>query len=214
MRDIVPAPSLDGSYKLGVLIRDAVNGIGTISFIKDGNFASLGHPILDDDNNILKLSGGNIYNATITGYVSGERGRAGELRGSFAGEKIIGDIKLNLISGVYGTLKEDFDYSGLTEIEIGIGTIGKAEIYSTISGKEPLSYSVSLLKADPDAETKNFVIRIEDERLLSSTGGIVQGMSGSPIVQNGKLIGAVTHVFINDPKMGYGISIQNMYNHI
>ena len=214
LRDITPALSIDGTYKLGVFLRDTINGIGTISFIKDGKFASLGHPVTDDDNSVLEISGGNLYSAIITGYVRGERGRPGELRGTFVGGVVIGDIKSNTISGVYGTLNKNFDLSELQEIEVGNATIGKAEIYSTISGSKPQAYSVSLIKVEEENDVKNFVIRVEDDELLTTTGGIVQGMSGSPIVQNGKLVGAVTHVFINDPKTGYGISVSKMLNNI
>ena len=208
-----PATDLNGCKKLGIFIRDDVSGIGTITFIDDNNIATLGHPVLDENDGLLKIMSGKIYSCNITGYIKGERGDPGELRGVVLKNEELGVIEKNTEYGVFGKTVSDFNKGLFKEIEIGEGKIGDAEIYTTISGKEPEKYTVSIVKADTLlSDTKNFVVKITDKKLLESTGGIVQGMSGSPIVQNGKLIGAITHVFINDPTRGFGISINNMIN--
>ncbi len=204
-----PAKDINGKLKLGVFIREGINGIGTITYIKNGTFASLGHPVLNEDGNVLKIIKGSVYDCSITGYVKGERGKPGELRGIFTRKNEKGKIEKNCEFGVFGKIKKNA-FKGLTEIVTGEAKPGNAEIYSTINGKEPQNYAISIIKCDDLNSIKNYVIKITDERLLDSTGGIVQGMSGSPIVQGGKLVGAVTHVFINDPSRGFGISIENM----
>ena len=211
--EVTPSKDFGGKYKLGVFIRDNINGIGTITYIKNNEFASLGHPVISDNNSLLKINGGNLYDCTITGCIKGERGRSGELKGVFCGNKNIGNISKNLLTGVYGSLSDDYDYTKLTPIEKGEAKIGEATVYSTVQGTERKEYKISIVKTDfLNKENKNLVIKINDEQLTSLTGGIVQGMSGSPIVQDGKLVGAITHVFINDPQRGFGISIDNMLN--
>ena len=210
---ITPATDLNGEKKLGIFIKDDISGIGTVTFIDGNKIATLGHPVLDENEKLLQILTGTIYGCNITGYVKGERGAPGELRGVIMKNEEIAKIDSNTDSGVFGTLTGGYDLTGKTEIEIGEGKMGDAYIYTTISGREPKRYSVSIVKADNVlSDTKNYVIKITDKELLDSTGGIVQGMSGSPIVQDGKLIGAVTHVFINDPTRGFGISINNMLN--
>jgi len=210
VKTVKPAKDINGNYKLGVFIKDNINGIGTITYIKNNRFASLGHPVVNAECNKIDILGGELYNCNITGYVKGERGKAGELRGVFIKNDSIGVIDKNLISGVYGQINDDFDKTKLSKIEIGKASIGDACIYSTINTNEPKEYSISIIKVDDLTDNKNFVIKVTDKDLLDTTGGIVQGMSGSPIVQNGKLVGAVTHVFINDPTRGFGINIFNM----
>ncbi len=199
-----------GKFRLGVLIKDSVSGIGTITYIKGSRFASLGHPILDDNGNIIETVGGNVYSCSISGCVKGERGKAGELKGVFLRKNSIGTIEKNICCGVYGSISNN----SLKQKEILIGNAvpGDANIYTTIAEDGPKEYSISIIKADNDVDGKNFVIKITDKELIDATGGIVQGMSGSPIIQNGKLVGAVTHVFINDPTRGFGINIYNMIN--
>lgn len=209
---IKPVKDLSGKYKLGLFVRDEVSGIGTVTFIKGKRFASLGHPVVDEDGKILKITGGKAYSCNITGYVKGERGKAGELRGVFLRNNFIAQIDKNTEYGVYGNISECLELTKLKEIKIGQAKMGDAYIYSTIDGKTPKYYSISIIKVDNSQNTKNFVIKINDKELISSTGGIVQGMSGSPIVQNGSLVGAVTHVFINDPTRGFGLSIDKMLN--
>ena len=208
--DIVPAKDVCGKFKLGIFVREDVCGVGTITYLKGNKFASLGHPILDENEEILQISSGKIYNCNIIGYVKGERGKPGELRGVFEKKNQIGEIKLNCSCGVFGELNKNFDKKDLKKIDIGTAKVGNASIFSTVNGNESNEYSISIVKVDEIAEFKNFIIKITDTRLLNGTGGIVQGMSGSPIVQNGKLVGAVTHVFLNDPSRGFGITINKM----
>lgn len=208
-----PALDISSKYKLGVYIRDKINGIGTVTFIKDNRIASLGHPVLSENNNVLEISNGIIYNCEITGCVKGERGKAGELRGILKRDEQYAQVDKNLNCGVFGRIIKENAVSELKEIEIGNARVGEASIYTTIKGEVPSEYSISIVKVDTlNRDTKNYVIKITDEKLLDITGGIVQGMSGSPIVQDGRLVGAVTHVFINDPTRGFGISIDKMIN--
>lgn len=214
-KSVMPAKDLGGKFRLGVFVRDSVSGIGTITFFKDGKYASLGHPVLDDNGLVLSVLKGNVYPCEITGYIKGERGIPGELKGVFIKNSSIGNIEKNIRNGVYGKLEESFDFSDKTEIEVGEAKIGKASIFTTIEGDKSQEYSISIVKTDGDVgANKNYVIKVTDKTLLDKTGGIVQGMSGSPIVQDGKLVGAVTHVFINDPTRGFGISIKNMINNL
>ena len=202
-----------GKYKLGVLIRDSISGIGTVTFVrKDGRFASLGHAVAGADGELLPVHGGSIYNCTIVNVVRGERGRAGELKGLFINDKKIATADKNCPTGIFGNMESGFDPSALQEICVSTeAEAGKASIFSTVDGTAPREYSVSIVKVDKNnRQHKNFVIKITDKALIGATGGIVQGMSGSPIVQGGKLIGAVTHVFVNDPTRGYGTSVANM----
>lgn len=206
---VKPALDVNKKPRLGVFIREGINGIGTITYIKNDEFAALGHPVLDDDGNILNVIDGKIYDCNITSYVKGERGKPGELRGVFVRGFEKGIISKNTENGVYGKLNK-IDKSKLTTITTGEAKAGNAYILTTIEGFEPKKYSISIVKCDEDERIKNYVIKVTDENLLKTTGGIVQGMSGSPIIQNNKLVGAVTHVFVNDPSRGFGISVNNM----
>ncbi|MCI8499860.1 MAG: PDZ domain-containing protein [Clostridia bacterium] len=202
-------------YKIGVLIRDTVSGIGTVTYIEKNSlrFASLGHAVCDEDRNALDISDPKVTVCSIVGVNKGVRGKAGELKGLFIGEEL-GKADRVCETGLYGTVSKNYDLSRLEAVDIAPvseATIGKAIIYSTIDGTCPQKYEINIAKVDANnGENKNFVIKVTDEKLISETGGIVQGMSGSPIIQNGKLIGAVTHVFLNDPTRGYGIAIENM----
>ena len=203
------------SYKTGMWVRDSSAGIGTITFYdpSTGTFGGLGHPICDTDTGeLMPLSSGEICGVSITGYKKGLNGVPGELKGRFLSGNEIGTATQNTNSGIFGSLDES--PSENEEIEIAdydeIKT-GKAEILTTISGSEPSKYSINIEQVNKDdPDLKNLVIRVTDRDLLEETGGILQGMSGSPIIQNGKLIGAVTHVFVNNSSMGYGILAQTM----
>ncbi len=213
--EIQPAKDLaSGRYKLGILIRDSVSGIGTVTYIEKGSlrFGSLGHPVSDEGGKLMELDGGDIYRCTIVNVIKGERGKAGELKGLFMGDNKIATADKNCETGIYGNFGESLDISALKKAEVcSEAHPGKASIVSTVDGVEPKEYEISIVKVDDDnKQNKNFVLKVTDAQLLSATGGIVQGMSGSPILQDGKLIGAVTHVFLNDPTRGYGIAIGNM----
>lgn len=204
-----------GKYKIGVLIRDTLSGIGTVTYIEreTGKFGALGHKVADESKTTLEISDPKVYLCSIIGVNKGTRGKAGELRGLFLNDKAIARAERIGETGLFGTF-EKYDYSNCEAVDIAPlseATIGKAFIYSTVNGTNPCKYEISIAKVDDgNKDNKNFVIKITDEKLIEETGGIVQGMSGSPIIQNGKLIGAVTHVFINDPTRGYGIGIEKM----
>lgn len=204
-----------GGKRIGVLVKDSLNGVGTVTYIDKTNnkFASLGHPVTDESNKVLEIYGGTVYNSLIYDVKKGVRGTPGELRGAFE-TSVIGKAEINCPCGVYGKLAENYNCSKLIKTStasLDSVSIGAAYIYSTVYGKDAEMYKISIVKVDKsNKDNRNFVIKVEDKKLLELTGGIVQGMSGSPIVQNGKLIGAVTHVFINDPTRGYGIGIDKM----
>ena len=215
--DVVPAKDLStGNRRLGVLVKDTVSGIGTITYIDKANnkFASLGHPVADLKNNLIEINGGTVYNCLIYDIKKGAKGAPGELHGAFENNSVLGSAKINCACGIYGDLAKNYDTSKLIKIEKGSVSdvsIGKACIYTTLRGNDVKKYNISIVKTDKDnKDNRNYLIKIEDKELLTAAGGIVQGMSGSPIVQNGKLVGAVTHVFVNDPTRGYGISIDKM----
>lgn len=202
-------------YKIGVLIRDTLAGIGTVTYIEKNTmrFGALGHAVCDENKNSLEISDTKVYQCSIIGVNKGMRGKAGELRGLFMSDQLAKADKV-CKTGLYGTFDKNYDFSRLETVEIAPVsevTIGKAVIYSTIDGIYPQKYDVAIAKVDTDnKDNKNFVIKVTDDRLIKETGGIVQGMSGSPIIQDGKLVGAITHVFLNDPTRGYGIAIENM----
>ena len=214
-----PAYSVnDSCYRVGMYVRDSTAGIGTITFYdpQTNAFGGLGHPVCDvDTGEIIPLSSGEVVNVNINGVNKGEPGKPGELLGSFSSIFSVGDIQINNSCGLFGTLGSTPNLS--SAIPLGMRQeiqTGEATILSTIEGSEPKEYKISIEKIDlKDDGAKNMVIRITDPELLSKTGGIVQGMSGSPIIQNGKLIGAVTHVFVNDPTKGYGIFCDKMYHY-
>lgn len=209
--NVTPRKDNLGKYKLGVFVKDGVSGIGTITYLTKNEVGCLGHPILDDNYEIIKACGGKIFSCNITGAIKGVKGRPGELRGVFDEKTLIAELTCNKNCGVFGN-KINKEYL-LTEIEIGQAKMGDAYIYTTVSGNIPQKYSVSIIKNDNYRDDKNLVVKITDKRLLEQTNGIVQGMSGSPIVQDNKLVGAITHVFTNDPTRGFGITIDKMLNH-
>lgn len=213
---VTPAMSDDGSYKAGLIIRDGTAGIGTVTYIEPeiGSFAGLGHGICDSESGeLVPLTRGAVVGAKISGVVKGESGAPGELQGYFCTGKI-GTVTDNTECGVYGVFcdiptglyTEPLPAAKASEIKEG-----EAEVLCTTGDDGIGRYTVRISDIDRSGrETKNFVVTVTDEELLSRTGGIVQGMSGSPIIQDGKLVGAVTHVLISDPTKGYGIFIENM----
>ena len=204
-----------GRYKIGVLVRESISGIGTVTYIdkKTGRFGSLGHPVVGENNRKMQISNGMVYECSIIGVNKGIRGKAGELRGMFLNDKCLGNAEKLCDCGIFGQISKDFNVEGLlTALACSDDAKpGLAHIYSTVNGNETKCYDVEVVKVDKNnKENKNYVIKIADEDLIEKTGGIVQGMSGSPIVQEGKLIGAITHVFLNDPTRGFGIDIKKM----
>lgn len=204
-------------YKIGVLVRESVSGIGTVTYInkETGRFGALGHPVVGENNREMSISDGMVYECSIIGVNKGIRGKAGELRGMFLNDKRFGNAEKLCNCGIFGQVCEDFNANDLFCAVASSQSVqpGNAYIYSTVNGVCPEKYTIEIVKVDKNnKENKNYVIKITDERLIAQTGGIVQGMSGSPILQDGKLVGAVTHVFLNDPTRGYGIDIQAMLN--
>ena len=219
---LVPVRSkVDGTYKAGLWVRDSTAGIGTLTFYDPTTqeFAGLGHGICDTDTTeLMPLRNGEIVPVTINGVVKGQKGAPGELRGYFNTDIPMGTLHANLDQGVYGQLKDNaVEEQKLTGEIVQVAMkqevqTGPVQILTTVDGGEPQYYDAVIEKISyHDTESsKNMVLRITDSDLLNATGGIVQGMSGSPIVQDGKLVGAVTHVFVNDPTRGYGIFAETM----
>ena len=204
----------EGKYKTGIWVKDSTSGIGTITYINSKNeFGGLGHGICDGNNgNIIPISKGTVLDVKINGALKGQIGKPGELKGTFNAKKI-GALFDNTPQGVFGILttqckspENKMKICPKDDIQEG-----SAYIWCTLDNDYPQKYSIEISNIDlSNNNTKNFKIKVTDKRLLEKTGGIVQGMSGSPIIQNGKLVGAVTHVLINNPTEGYGIFIENM----
>lgn len=216
--EMTPVETEDGSYKLGIWVRDNIQGIGTLTYVEpNGTFGALGHGISDTDTGErLEISDGDLYRADILSIRKGTAGTPGELRGviNYREENRIGTICGNSQYGIRGQMEPGKYTESMKKIPTGLKQeiqTGKAEIRCDI-GDGIREYQCEILEIDSNAKDTNkcFVLRITDDDLLSRTGGIVQGMSGSPVLQNGKLIGAITHVFVNDPTKGYGIFIENM----
>lgn len=203
-----------GKYKTGIWVRDSSAGIGTLTFYSPAlnTICGLGHGICDaDTGKLLTLNSGELVKAEILDISVGKSGSPGELIGRFKEQKI-SNLKINNETGVFGNCNISFDNNGLIQLALKQEiAVGDAEILTTTNGETPKLYKCKIEKiAHNNSITKNMVIKITDEELISKTGGIVQGMSGSPILQNGKLIGAVTHVLVDDPTKGYGIFAENM----
>lgn len=210
----------DNGYKMGVWVRDTAAGVGTLTFYdpETNKYASLGHAITDvDTGSILNVSTGKITVCNIVSVTKGTRGNPGELIGSFTGSNI-GTIDLNSAFGVYGTAEnpENIKCGDMVEVASKFQiTEGEAYILSDVDGNGIRKYTVSIQKVSKDgSNNKGIVFKVTDPELIEKTGGIVQGMSGSPIIQNDMLVGAVTHVFVNDPTKGYGIFAENMIDKI
>lgn len=209
----------DGEKRIGLWVRDSTAGIGTMTFYdpKTNGCAGLGHAVCDiDTGEILPLGTGQIVPAVITGVKRGESNVPGELCGTLTPASIEGAITDNCDCGLYAVLDETDGEDNLMPLAYSNEVQnGKAYIISTVDSEEPQMYSVEIESIDKNSsDNKNMVIKVTDKELIDKTGGIVQGMSGSPIVQNGRLVGAVTHVFISDPTHGYGIFAQTMYEHL
>lgn len=202
----------DGKYKTGIWVRDTSSGIGTVTFIVPGTgaFGALGHGICDPDTGALSpLSRGTVTDVVISNIVKGSVGTPGELRGYLCGEKK-GTVISNTDCGVYGVLSNYREGNAIPVAPASEVRTGKASIYCTLEDGKRQEYEIEITSLNQKGKTKSFTVKVTDPALLEKTGGIVQGMSGSPVLQNGKLVGAVTHVFIHDPTGGYGIFIENM----
>lgn len=213
---VKPHKNTAGMYLLGAWVRDSCAGIGTVTYYdtENNSFAALGHGICDKDTSmLLPLGSGEAVRANINGVTKSMCGKAGSLNGYFS-DCIIGTLKKNTETGLYGTINDNFPQKA-QKIDIAENNeikTGEAKLFTAVSGDTPQYYTIKIIKISNMSRNnnENFVIRITDKRILNTCGGIVQGMSGSPIIQNGKLAGAVTHVFLNNPKEGYGVTVQNM----
>lgn len=202
-------PNLEkGKYRIGAWVKDEIDGIGILSFIDEqGNFAALGHPVAESTIEAnAPLGQGAICEASISKIEKGVAGIPGQLRGNFG--QNIGTISSNEDDGIFGEITTTLDGE---KLEMADAVRGNAEIVTTVDGKNVERYKVEISKIDKnDKNNRNMVVKCEDDSLVAKTGGFVQGMSGSPIIQNGKLVGVLTHVFINTPLQGYGIFASNM----
>ncbi len=216
---VTPVRTEDSKYKIGVWIRQDAQGIGTLSYVDSENhFAALGHSITDvDTSQRIDISSGRLYQSNILSIVKGQNGVPGEMVGNidYKYGQILGTIESNNDNGIFGTLSDDVKlYDESQALPVGFRhevEKGPAIVRCCVDG-EVKDYDVEIesLELGSAGKNRDMVIKITDEDLLNTTNGIVQGMSGSPIIQNGKIIGAVTHVFVNDSTKGYGIFIENM----
>jgi stage IV sporulation protein B len=225
MRQVSVLPLYDESvrqYRIGVYVRDTAAGIGTLTFYSTQYkvYGALGHLITDMDTNTpLTVERGEIVPARVTSIIRGERGQPGEKRAAIVTDRPpIGNVEKNSAFGIFGELAGG-PADGLYDKPLPVATraevhVGKAEMLTVVGGQKVERYAIEIVRAErqPHPETRGLVIRVTDPRLLAQSGGIVQGMSGSPIVQDGKLVGAVTHVFVNDPTSGYGCYLEWMLN--
>ena len=215
---VTPVKDLRGKVCIGASVRDSIAGIGTITYYdpETQTFGALGHGICQgEDGELFPLGEGCLVPSSVVGINKGEAGKPGELLGVFDSDGDCGKILINSEQGIFGELGADELYpENFSEPAISCGEgvkQGKAQILSNIFGETVEFYEIEIVKiAGADRQTRNFQFVVTDPALLEATGGIVQGMSGSPIIQDGKLVGAVTHVLVNDPTRGYGIFIENM----
>ena len=207
--DVKPAVS-DAGPRLGIYIREGISGIGTVTYYDPdtGSFGALGHGISNARGSIARMESGRIYAATVTSVKPGQAGKPGQLKGAVSAAQPIGQLRINCGMGVFGSCEA---YSG-EALPVGQARTGPAQILSNVHGDAVETFSVEIVRLyDREGETgRDMMLCVTDPELLETTGGIVAGMSGSPVLQDGCLVGAVTHVLVNDPTTGYGIFIENM----
>ena len=210
---VAPQRTAEGA-RLGLYLRDGVTGIGTITFYDPdtGVFGTLGHGVNDPGGSLVAMQSGLAYPARVQSVRKGKAGSPGQLVGAIRDANALGELTRNTSQGLFGKTNRALPGQALPVASYQEVRPGEASILSTVEGASPQEYSVEILKiyAKDRRGGRNMLIKVTDPRLLETTGGIVQGMSGSPIIQDGKLIGAVTHVLVNDPTTGYGIFIENM----
>lgn len=209
----------NGGYKTGIYVKDTITGIGTLTYIDPNannngeySYGALGHEVIEGESGLnFTLLSGNVFSSSITGITKSTLGSPGEKNAKLNNKDILGDIRANIETGIFGILNKKLSNDELMEIgSIKDVKIGKAEIITVLNENKKERFEIEILSIDKKNDTKNFLIKITDEELLKKTGGIVKGMSGSPIIQDGKIIGAVTHAIVDNPKKGYGISIIKM----
>ena len=211
---VEPEANEEGKYCIGAWIRDSMAGIGTMTYYDPENdqFGALGHGITDVDTALLMpFSNGAILPSSVKAVRRGEPGNAGELRGDFDLTRELGDLYANTAAGVFGNMKQEEHSIQEEAIPVGKAVPGEAVIRSNVRGEQVEEFEIEITKLmNHCSDGREMMICVKDPDLIGLTGGIVQGMSGSPIIQNGKLVGAVTHVLLNDPCKGYGISLETM----
>lgn len=214
VENMKPAKTKDNEYKLGLWVRDAAAGVGTATFYEPStkSFASLGHGITDiDTGDLVTIANGELVNAKLVSITKGEKGSPGEIRGSIEGEEKLGDISKNTSFGIFGKItnqsKLEIDQNEMEILPRNEIKQGKAQIICEIEEGKKKTYEIEIVKiyTANNTDNKSMLIKVTDKELLEKTGGIIQGMSGSPIIQNGKFIGAITHVLVNDPTTGYAV---------
>ena len=211
-----PKQGADGVWRLGVWIRDSMAGVGTVTYYDPAtrSYGALGHGITDVDTaQLMTLQKGSIMPTTVKAVKKGAVGEPGELKGDFSVQRDIGTMGINSSSGIFGTVTEEAFFLGTPMAVAAPHEVrcGEATILSTVWGDETREYAVEIQKVYENGKNgRDMLLQVTDAALLEKTGGIVQGMSGSPIIQNGKIVGAVTHVLVNDPTSGYGIFIEKM----
>lgn len=203
--------NIDNEYKTGLYVKDNISGIGTLTFIdpETKKFGALGHEILEENTlNTLKINNGLIYDSYITGINKSENGSPGEKEATVDSSNVFGNITKNTEVGIFGNYTSDINESNIKNI--GEAKKGNANILTVVNGKEVSSYDIQIENVSSNDNTRNISFTIDDADLINVSGGIVQGMSGSPILQDDKIVGAVTHVIVDNPKKGYGVLIENM----
>lgn len=213
---VSPVQDTNGKYRLGVMIRDGMAGIGTITYVDPdtGAYGSLGHGICDGESGVLvPLADGSLMEASVANVHRGQAGEPGALQGEFNLQEDMGTVEKNTDTGIFGVLTDDSYYKNGQQMPIASSSevkTGPCEIWSNVEGETVQHYKAEITKTCKEKGDGVLMLHVTDPVLLEKTGGIVQGMSGSPIIQDGKFIGAVTHVLVNDPTRGYGILIENM----
>ena len=204
---------VDGIYKTGLYVKDGITGIGTLTYIDPETkiYGALGHEVIESTSeSFVEVKSGSIFESTITSIRKSSQGIAGEKNATLNSSHVYGDIQKNSSSGIYGIYQEKLLTSPLEIAQPSEIKLGEAEIYTVLKGTNKQPYKIEITSTSNYHDTKNITFKITDSTLLDKTGGIVQGMSGSPIVQNNKIIGAVTHVIVDQPYTGYGIYITTM----
>lgn len=213
-REVTLTPAeTDSGPKLGLWLRDSTAGLGTLTYTDGSHFAALGHAICDvDTGNIMPIERGIIQNCTITSVKKGDAGSPGAVTGDIDGAEL-GSITDNTELGIFGELENEPEGEPVEVASASEVRTGEATILADVDGKGVTEYTIDIKRVTPPSSSgKDLVIEVTDPELIEKTGGIVQGMSGAPILQNGKLAGAVTHVFVNDPLSGYGVLAESMVN--
>ena len=207
-----------GAYKTGLYVKDSIVGIGTLTYIdpETNTYGALGHEIIESNSGkMFATKKGLIFDSQITSITKASIGKPGEKNAKINYQNIYGDIDYNIETGIFGSLRSSISDEELLQVaSLDEVEIGKAEIITVLSDNKKEVFNIEILSIDKTNTTKNFLIKITDDNLIQKTGGIVKGMSGSPIIQNGKIIGAITHTIVDNPNKGYGIGITKMLESI